>query len=645
MEKIYNGRFCSGIGDEKFIELLDKSFCMLKNDHKLPVLPMLYNDVRNTLSEGFMWGDGFWIQNSYGFVANASPFLDKTWYEIMQNSMDLFWDRMGTGSRGGLEGADREYFLDVYKDRDPEWINARLKVYDLIAPDGCLGDAVLVGGLIYRQGDGNVEIHDWFYEATAAGVVMQGDMLLQNLDIERIKKYIPMMERSCNFIETARDDNGLFLVGPSSNLLAPSFGGSLNEDGTLGKAYLTGVTITYSAAIKLMIELYILLGAKEKEADYRQRLETNIKSLPLLLTEEGYFVKSLDKNGTRHGVYGADKHGYFEGVANIDALAFDVVDDETKMNIYNKIVSINEFRKFDFLPNNYPGLDDTDRHYFNQIEHCADFEKNYGHWVDGGCWPTVEGRAIIAYLKMGKYEDAYKSADRAMKWAEDFRLDEPFCQQGENTYNYWSDRKDLSPVSVMIDNFAIPAATLRGIFEYRFNHDSVSINPHFPKSNKQYIQHEPVLYGDKKLYISIVNGDKIIKVIINGQEINGDFSNGISLAYSALSEINNIEIYMEEKSIMNIASQSAMTVTEEEILLKLPDDLKEKFIELKTRAKSDEKVKEIVESIILCAKCRIDPSNSENYRPMTDEKKKDIIAIYDNTARNLLKGFEKYSYI
>jgi hypothetical protein len=197
----------------------------------------------------------------------------------------------------------------------------------------------------------------------------------------------------------------------------------------------------------------------------------------------------------------------------------------------------------------------------------------------------------------------------------------------------------------MIDNFAVPAATLRGIFEYRFDHDSVTISPHFPKSIKQYIQHEPVLYGNKKLYISIVNGDKIIKVIINGQEMNGDFSNGISLEYANLSENNNIEIYMEEQSMMNIVPLRAMTVSEEEILLNLPDDLKAKFNELKARAKLDENVKVILESIILCAKCRIDPSKSENYRPMTDEKKKDIIAIYENTARNLIKGFKKYSYI
>ena len=43
----------------------------------------------------------------------------------------------------------------------------------LVAPDGSLGDAARPTNIIYKQGDGNFAIHDWFYEATAAGIVMQ----------------------------------------------------------------------------------------------------------------------------------------------------------------------------------------------------------------------------------------------------------------------------------------------------------------------------------------------------------------------------------------------------------------------------------------------------------------------------------------
>ena len=63
----------------------------------------------------------------------------------------------------------------------------------------------------------------------------------------------------------------------------------------------------------------------------------------------------------------------------------------------------------------------------------------FGYWVNGGVWGTVEGRAILVYYRLGKFEDIRRSAERAMKWAKDFRMDAPWSQRGENTNNLWSD--------------------------------------------------------------------------------------------------------------------------------------------------------------------------------------------------------------
>src|SRR5208282_3652748 len=64
------------------------------------------------------------------------------------------------------------------------------------------------------------------------------------------------------------------------------------------------------------------------------------EGLPLLATGEGYFVKSIDPDGTRHGVYGAATHGYFEASPNHDAICFRVVDDAQSLRIYQKLASI-----------------------------------------------------------------------------------------------------------------------------------------------------------------------------------------------------------------------------------------------------------------------------------------------------------------
>ena len=98
-------------------------------------------------------------------------------------------------------------------------------------------------------------------EFTAAGVLMQAELLLISRDAEAIAHYLPKLERCANFIETRRDPtNNLFLAGPAGNLLAPSYAGWKKPDGTYDKAYLAGLSITYIAALDRLIELEKLAG-------------------------------------------------------------------------------------------------------------------------------------------------------------------------------------------------------------------------------------------------------------------------------------------------------------------------------------------------------------------------------------------------
>ena len=84
------------------------------------------------------------------------------------------WDNQGDGIRKGLWG-----------DGTPNQLS------ELVAPDGGLGDTAAPGKIIYKQGDGNVKIHDWFYEATAACLVMQSEILLVNRDKKALDHYLP----------------------------------------------------------------------------------------------------------------------------------------------------------------------------------------------------------------------------------------------------------------------------------------------------------------------------------------------------------------------------------------------------------------------------------------------------------------------
>ncbi len=106
-------------------------------------------------------------------------------------------------------------------------------------------------------------------EFTAAGLLMQAELLLISRDAEAIAHYLPKLERCANFIETRRDPtNNLFLAGPAGNLLAPSYAGWKKPDGTYGKAYLAGLSITYIAALDRLIELEKLAGRAGKAQLY-----------------------------------------------------------------------------------------------------------------------------------------------------------------------------------------------------------------------------------------------------------------------------------------------------------------------------------------------------------------------------------------
>ena len=647
----YEGKYCKGEGDVKFLRLIDESFAFFHPNPVVPNIAMLYEPDWNTLLESGGW-DAWWIQNSYGFSYAVTPFLQEPWVSILQRSWDMFWNNQGDGKRMGRPSLKE---LPA-NNRDP--------LMALIPPDGSLGDAARPGEIIYKQGDGNIKIHDWFYEATAAGVVVQCEFLLANRSQKAIAHYLPMMERACNFIEKSRDsNNNLFLVGPACNLLAPSYGGVKQPDGTFGKGYLAGLSITYLAALDRMVELYKLLGNKEMIALYEHRQNITRQSLPQLLTPAGYFVKSLEPAGIKHGVIGQQQYGYLEGVANADAVALRVVDDKTAQSIYKQIASFPEIRPYDFLLTNAPGLDDTYWSWGNATGKGMGGIHEYGCWVNGGVWGTVEGRSILMYYRLGKFVDIYRSSVRAMKWAKDFRMDDHLTQRGENSYNLWYDKgsdRYNNGVTVTVDNFAIPAATIRGLFDYEYKSDRLILHPRLPGSITQFTQKEPVRFGGKKIFLSCQNGGPNVKsVIINGKLLRVDSPDAVVLEYKDLPINADVKIITEggwDQEVSNVTypiipALIAEKDTETFSPADLPDSLQKPFRVLSRMRKYLATVSgaEYERAYIISAIASFEAYHYRRtmemapgyFRPNTTIKQETILKLYKNTAFVMYKGFKK----
>ena len=626
MKSTYRGTYAGGVGRSDYLKLIDDSFSMLHPNPRLPYIQMLYNPGWDTYKEGFIWGNGFWMQNSYGFAYGAMPFLSEKWRTVLQNSLDLFWNRIGDGHRiGADDGVEKE-----------------LKCLNFCAPDGSLGDCVIDDGIVYRQGDGPIELYDWFYEATACGILLECDLLLFDRDADAMRRYIPLMRRSMEFIEKARAENGLFLTGASSNLLAPSYGGSFDEKTkTLGKAYLTGISVTYGAALKKLVEVAHFVGDSALESLCRERYDRTLSSLPLLLTDEGYLVKSMDPDGELHGVYGAERHGYLEAVCNVDAIVHGMVTRDTAQTIYKKIASVEGIRPAGILCNNYPSLDDSIFRYLDlDVLRTVYFHKP-GNWVDGGCWSTVEGRAIIAYLETGHPEDAFRAADCYMRWAEDYRQDQPMCQWGFNTCNAWQQEDEENdshdtigePVGVMLDNFATATGLVRGLFSYIPFADGLALRMNLPRDIGYYSQHEPVRFGSVKIRIRAATGDCAPKLYINGIESGRRCDcceNGIFISETEFTE-DDVDLFID-MSGEGYRPESVIAADRPVYDISgVPEDLAEIFAEFEE--KNDELSHDICDIVRVSAERRRLPFDAENFRPMTPDKIEKIIEVYDDAVR------------
>eukprot|EP00656_Telonema_subtile_P052705 TRINITY_DN7418_c0_g1_i2.p1 TRINITY_DN7418_c0_g1~~TRINITY_DN7418_c0_g1_i2.p1 ORF type:complete len:421 (-),score=84.05 TRINITY_DN7418_c0_g1_i2:45-1307(-) len=315
-----------GAGDPDFLELISYARRSLGElpgtssaDWEYQTLPMLYSGAEDGLLEGPTWG-AYWTQNSYGTAMTCLPFLEDVAFKGIRESQNWWFNNMADGTNayaGGSQG----------------W-----------APDGCSCDNGEPSGCNFKQGDGNVPIHDWTLEETLSAVVMQAELLLISRNQSAILEFLPQALRTSNLIEGRRDPaSGMtaFLSGPSSNLLAPSFGGWTLDNGRHAWSWMTGMVITYSAALLRLVELAKLVQSSAAEQLYSARLQMNLKGLDQFLAPTSdYFVRSIDPNGTVHGVHGAARHGYFEASPNHDAVALGVVNTTMAAKIVAKIKSL-----------------------------------------------------------------------------------------------------------------------------------------------------------------------------------------------------------------------------------------------------------------------------------------------------------------
>lgn len=510
---VFHGQFYSGEGNLAYLQMLDISRRMFEPDPEYASVPMLYHPSWNGLVEGPTWG-AWWVQNSYGPTYCALPFYEEPLLTFLQNSQDLWFNKMGDGQTSYVwNGKDR-------------WI----------PPDGCLMDCANETWAMHKQGDGRVNIHDWGMEFTAAGALLQSELLLISRDPAARTRYLPKLERCAKFIETRRDPtNNLFLAGPAGNLLAPSYAGWKRPDGTYGMAYLAGLSVTYIAFLDRLIELEKMAGNTPRVRQYGEYRASARQGLSQLITEEGHFIKSMDPDGTKHGVYGASRYGYFEASPNHDAIAFRVADEGLARRIFAKMAAIPELRPHALILANAPTLDD--------MYESPQGLWSFGTWVNGGHWTTCESRMMMAYYRLGQYDDAFRSMKQIMTFAQRFRMDNPLVKFGSEVY------QPAEPINVTYDAFGAPAGFIRGLFEYLYQADGLTLLPHIPPGITRLEQKFPIRFGNKRLYLATAGQGRISAVFINGQPWKSFDAGSVFLPYDQTPQKATIQILLGQAKL------------------------------------------------------------------------------------------------
>jgi len=474
----FTGNWFSGRGDTTYLHLLDQAYRMTRPDPILENLSMLYHPAWNGFVEGPTW-DAWWIQNSFGTSYTLLPLMDPAYRKFVENSQELWFNMIGNGIRKDANG--------------------------YVAPIGSLCDCARPGWVIFRQGDGRHIIHDWAFGFTSAGIILQSELLLIKRDRSTIDHYLPLLEQCIAFIDCRRDTiKNIFLVGPAGNLLAPSYAGSGRQlpDGTYEKAYLTEISINFIAGLNRMIELERMSDRTEMVRKYLALKAKVTDGLKWLTTPEGYFVRAREVDGTLHGQFGADRFGYFEATPNHDAMAFRVADDAQSKKIYDKIASIPGLRPYKLIIPNFPGYDDM-------YETKGLFV--FGKWINGGHWTTCEARMQLGYYRVGAYRDAAESFGQILKLAPLFRLDNNLTNFGSEPY------QPKLPINCVYDSWGAPGGFLRGLFEYEYKADGMTLYPHLPDGITEMKQNFPIYFGEKKIYIQSSGSGAVTSVLVNGK--------------------------------------------------------------------------------------------------------------------------------
>jgi hypothetical protein len=134
---------------------------------------------------------------------------------------------------------------------------------------------------------------------------------------------------------------------------------------------------------------------------------------------------------------------------------------------------------------------------------------------------------VMGYYRLGHFDDARRSMEQLMEFAREFRMDNPLVDFGSRVY------QPTEPINLCYDSFGPPAAMIRGLFEYLYDSEGLTLVPHIPPRITRLEQHFPVRFGCKRLYLATTGSGPVTAVQVNGRSWADFDPQSIRLPYEA----------------------------------------------------------------------------------------------------------------
>ncbi len=554
----FSGVYVEGDGDVQTLDALNAAFESTRPSPRMVNLPLLYKRDWNGLVEGPVW-PCWWIQNTFGATYSMMPFLGEEPYASwIGNSQAMWFGMMGDGRKKddrGLVGPD-----GCLCDAAFYWLNG--------GKDNGFGDPRQAGGAVgpqmdgkihtkgcwYNQGDGAIDA-DWFVGTTVAGLLMEADRLLVRHNAAASKERLEELKRVAAFLDSRRDPEvNLLKGGKGSNLLAPSYA-PRKKDGSLGMGYLTELSVNYVAALERLAEVCDLCNQSAEAVQYRATAAKVRQALPRLMTPEGYFIRGEDLAGTRRGVFGAKKHGYFEAQPNHYAGAFRVTDDKANQRIVRYMLDQvkgtqppGSLAPHGLIIPNYPGYDDYTGDGGGLMA--------YGFWCNGGGWPAHQGTMDMACFRAGEFEHPFKAWAAMRPMMEAFRAETPLRSWGLLP---WDGTLNQS-YNMVYDCWGAPGGLLRGLFEYEYTAKGLRLWPHIPPKITRLVQKIPASFGQTRIFIAATGQGKPMKAVIDGRSMALEADGSVFLPLDGMAQHATVEFLLGDAVPKGVPVVQAKTV-------------------------------------------------------------------------------------